>query len=175
MAKKLSMTNAVRKFADAMGSALNQTSIVTQCVNACRAHFQGETPSAKDIKEFADGVAELRDWSESSERARKSEVRNIVRHYARLPAAITAVTEDKRCEGFTWHNAIKVARLCKDNKSDTALVRAYFEAKPSKRVTPTQKINNALKVVTETTTTSAKYKGFQQALDKLLAKHGIEV
>lgn len=172
MAKKMSMTDAVRKFADAMGSALDQRSIVTQCVNACASHFQGETPDSKSVKEFADGVAELRDWTPASERARKSEVRNIVRNYDRLPGLCDKIAA--KADTFTWHNAIKVARLCK-GRTDTQVVTAYFESKPSKRVTPTKKIDKALETVLETVTTSAKYKKFQTELEKLLAKHKIAV
>ena len=175
MAKKISMTEAVRRFAEGMASAINQSSIVTQCVSACAAHFQGDTPDAKSIKEFADGVAEIRGWSESSARARKSEVRNIVRNYVRLPAAIKAVTDSPKCEGFTWHNAIKVARLCKDHKSDAALVKAYFETKPSKHVTPLQKIKKSLTTVLETTTTSKDWLAVQDEISKLLAKRNLSL
>lgn len=175
MAKKISMIDAVRKFAEGMRSAIDQSSIVTQCVSACAAHFQGDTPDAKAIKEFADGVAEIRGWSESSARARKSEVRNIVRNYQRLPAAVDAVRNDSRNEGFTWHNAVKVARLCKTHSTDKALVAAYYDTPPPKRVTPTAKIDKALDVIAETTTTSKKYKAFQADVLKLAAKHGIEV
>lgn len=175
MAKKISMTQAVREFADAMTGAHDQSNIVTQCVNACSKHFQGDAPDAKSVKEFADGVAEIREWSESSAKARKSEVRNIVREYVRLPSAVKAIRDDKRCDSFTWHNAVKVARLCKSHKTDSAVVKAYFETKPSKSATPVTKINKALEVALSTTTTSPKYKGFQTALSKLLAKHEIQI
>jgi len=173
MAKKISMTQVIRTFSDVLGGVFNQASLVTQVCNACDSHFQGDDATKAEVKEIADGVAIERGWSEASARARKSEVRNVVRQYRDLPSRVTAITRDKRCEGFTWHNAVKVARLMKSHGTIKAVTTAYFTEAKSKSATPVQKIEKALLVARDTVTTSAKYKGFQQGLDKLLAKHGI--
>ncbi len=125
--KKIGMEEAIARFARAtMPGSLTHMSIVTQCVQACEDHFGGLEPSPKAVEEFVQGVAHMREWTATSAPARKSEVRVIVRQYQRLQSACEAVVEDDRCNRFTWHNAVRVARLCETHNNKT-LVAAYYE------------------------------------------------
>jgi len=170
------MTAAAKVVSDAIGNATNQVSIVTQCVNACRSHFGGDVPLKEDCADFANKVAEYRGWSEASAKARKSEVRKVVRNYGRLDSACKAVA--KASESFTWHNAVKVARLLNKmpKASDTAIVRAYFESPPSNAQTPTEKSMRLIKnFINVKGRKSADVIALRTAVEKVCADRGIEI
>jgi hypothetical protein len=175
LAKKISMTQACKQFSDALAGALNQVNIVTQCVKACRAHFGGDVPPKEDCVDFADKVAELRGWSEASVKARKSEVRKVVRNYTRMESACKAVAA--KGDSFTWHNAIKVARILNKNPklSDAGVVKAFFDSAPSNHATPKQKAMKALKGFMGISTTAKDVVALQSAVQKVLDDEGIEL
>lgn len=174
MANKISMTAAAKGVADAMGSLDNQTSIVTQCVTFCRKHFGNEVPPKADVNDFANKVAEYRGWSESSAKVRKSEVRNLVRAHTRLDSVCKRLV--KELDSFTWHNAIKAARLIHKNPSasDAAICKMYFEEKKANHKTQSQKVIDAAKTIANMTgRLGADAKAIQTAVEKALASAGI--
>lgn len=174
MAKKISMTASAKQFSDAL-KGLSQMNIVTQCVKACRAHFLGDTPPKEDVADFANKVAEYRGWSEKSANARKSEVRKVVRNYTRMESACKAVAS--KADTFTWHNAIKVARILNKNPklSDAAVVKAFFESAPANHRTPKQKAMKALETFMGISTTAQDVVALQTAVQKVLDNKGIEL
>lgn len=174
MAKKTSMTQAAKDFAGAL-AGLSQLSIVTQCVKACASHFGNETPPKEDVADFANKVAELRGWSEKSANARKSEVRKVVRNHVRLESACKAVAA--KGDTFTWHNAIKVARILNKNPklSDAGVVKAFFESAPANHATPKQKAMKSLKSFMEISTTAKDVVELQTAVYNKLKTLGIEL
>jgi hypothetical protein len=168
VAKKISMTQACKQFSDALAGALNQVNIVTQCVKACRAHFGGDVPPKEDCVDFADKVAELRGWSEASVKARKSEVRKVVRNYTRMESACKAVAA--KGDSFTARILNKNPKL-----SDAGVVKAFFDSAPSNHATPKQKAMKALKGFMGISTTAKDVVALQSAVQKVLDDEGIEL
>jgi hypothetical protein len=127
------LQSVITALSDAIGGVYDQTSIVTQVCNACSSYFNGADASKAQVNEIAQGVAEQRNWSEKSAKPRKSEVRAIVRAYRRLPNVCQTIAAE--AESFTWHNAVKVARLINSNPKlgDDAIVKKYASEAASKK------------------------------------------
>lgn len=174
MAKKTSMVQAARDYAKAISGISNATTnLVTQCVTACKNHWRGEIPAKADINEFAEKVAEIRGWSESSAKPRKSEVRKFVRNYTRMESACKAVAA--KTERFSWHDARKVATILngKPKITDAGVVKAFFASNPVSHATPKQKAMRSLKTFMDSTSGAADIKGLQQVIQTYLTDNDI--
>ena len=120
---------ASHQFSDSLPDAPNQLRTVQQCIGICREYFGGTEPSREAVKEFVDAVARVRQWKGKTADTRKSEVRTLVSQYHRLSTVCEAVVADSRSERFTWHDAIRVARLCKNQKIDKRVVAEFYKKK----------------------------------------------
>lgn len=105
---KAGVTAVAKSLADGYGAAANTASIVTQCVTLARKFYKGKDIPAPDMEAIIDKVALARKWTPVSMRSRKTEARNILSHYAKLPEAIKHFA--RKTGGCTWHNVVELGR-----------------------------------------------------------------
>lgn len=148
----------------------NQGNMVTQVVASVKAVYKGEPVPKVDLSFIADRVAIARAWSEASAKARKSEVRRIVEAYDTLPEAIQLYK--KKADTFTWHQAVKLARLLNSNTPKQA-VAAMVSVVAGNRPKPMAVFNAAITRIVNLQTTSKNVIAFRRDLTKLLSKHNL--
>ncbi len=163
------VATAVAKVYDAVE---NSGSVVTQCVTAARQVYRGNAIPKLDLSYIADNVARIRRWSPASLKQRKSEVRVVLRAYARLPEAIDRYT--KNSDGFTWHDAIKLSRCLGAEPSMLQALKRMNAKVAAKRTTPLSTIGAAVSRIMNVETGASKLVAFQTGLEALAEKHGID-
>ncbi len=134
--------------------------------------FKGKAANSIDIKAIADKVAQLRGWTQASAGPRKSEVRKIVRHYRRIPEAVTAYR--KKGATFSWHDAMRLL-TCLNKEPALRPALALMAAGNSNRAkqTPLKVIGSAISRVMNIDTKATKLVAFQDALESLCEQHEI--
>lgn len=178
MANK-TMQDIIKGFGDAMGAAINQRSLVTQVCEITKDVFGTQIPDVKQQKEIAEGVAEEKGWQGRSADSRKSEVRAVLRSHDVLDEMCGAIIDDKRNDGsFTWHNAIKAARIVNRLRkagtySKKAVVAAYYESKPAPA--PQDQALSKLRAFVNVSTRAKHFKAMQDMVSKYAAENGIDL
>ena len=150
----------------------NNGSVVTQCVTAARQVYKGKAIPKLDLAYIIDNVARIRQWTAASLKQRSSEVRIVLRAYDRLPEAM-----EKYCaksDGFTWHDAIKLARCLGREPAVNVAVRLALHKNQAKTVTPLARIGGAISRIMNTETRIARVLAFQIGLESLAEKHGMD-
>ncbi len=175
--KQVKATTGIAKVAAAISKAYETQAtsgnVITQVCKICASVFKGKAPNSTDLKTIATTVTRLRGWSKASAGPRASEVRKIVRHYMRIPEAVT-----KYCaanDTFSWHDAMRLlTALNREPALNKALAlmnksnAAKAEAKPAKVM------GLAISRIMNVDTRAAKLTAFQDALETLATKHGID-
>ena len=105
---RLNVATALAKAYEALD---DQSSIVTQVCNSATAVFKGEAIQKHDMEAIIAKLAKLRNWSDASRKVRSSEVRAVLKNYDRLPEAIAAYKSKADTNHFSWHMAVKLARV----------------------------------------------------------------
>ena len=163
------VANAIAKVYEIVGQS---GSVVTQCVTSAMSVYKGAAIPQQDLRFIADNVARIRKWTSVSARARKSEVRKILKQYTRLPEAIDAYCA--KHDAFTWHTAVKLAR-CLDREPALRPALALMSAQTvSKAATPAKALGTAISKAMNVETRTAKIVAFQGDLEQLCEKHGID-
>lgn len=150
----------------------NSGSVVTQCVTAARQVYRGKAIPKLDLSYIADNVARIRRWSAASLKQRKSEVRVVLRAYARLPEAIKLYTA--KSQTFTWHDAIKLARCLGAEPSMIQALKRMNAKSASKKTTPGSIIAAAVSRIMNAETGARSLVAFQTGLEALAEKHGVD-
>lgn len=163
-------TKVANTVAKVFGAVAKQGNIITQCVTAVKSVYKGEPVPKADLSFIADNVARIRGWSAASANARKSEVRRIVEAYVTLPEAMEMYA--KKSDTFTWHQAVKLARLLNSNTPRQA-VAAMLAAPSAQKQTAIQVFDSAINRIVNLETRSQKIIGFRRDLAKLLDKHNL--
>ena len=103
---------------------------------------------------------------------RKSEVRKIVRQYPRIAEAVKAYTATH--DNFTWHTAMRlITCLTREPALNQAL--ALMDASNSAReTTPIKACGTAVSRIMNLDTTAKRIVAFQNGLESLAEKHGID-
>lgn len=162
------VANAIAKVYEIVGKS---GSVVTQCVTSARSVYKGAAIPKADLSFIADNVARMRNWTPASSGPRKSEVRKILRVYDRLPEAIDAYCS--KHDTFTWHTAIKLAR-CLNREPALRPALALMEAKVAIAASPAKALGAAISKAMNVETRTVKIVAFQEGLEQLCDKHGID-
>ena len=156
--------------------------LVTQCVTVCNKFFRGK-PIEKDEREaICDRLAEIRGWSDTSAKSRKSEVRPLLEHYNMLPELVKEF-RDKGDGGCTWHNVVQLAREVGKHSGKTrvrAAVTALLKRGSASATPPNQlsrkeakgRIASSVKTILKMTRVEAN---FRNALEELCEQYRINV
>lgn len=122
------ITNTVAsKIAKAVSAADSTGSIVTQVCDIAKQAFKGEAIEKADIETIANAVVKERGLKGRNAINRASEIRNVLRAYVTLPAAVVALKKHSKFDGtFPWHASIKLARCVNKNPTTSKAVTAYF-------------------------------------------------
>ncbi len=163
------VANAVAAVYDTIDNAGN---VVTQCVTAARQVYKGDKIPKIDLSYIADNVARIRGWSPASLKQRKSEVRVILRAYDRLPDAINSYC--RKADGFTWHDAVKLARCLGREPSQLQAVKLALAKNQPARQTPIKQIGSAVSRIMNTESRIARIVAFQTGLEALATQHDID-
>jgi len=149
----------------------NNGSVITQCVTSAKSVYRGAEIPTVDLAYIADNVARIRSWTPTSINARKSEVRKILRAYRELPEAIEKFR--KKSPTFTWHQAVKLARLLGQHSTINKAVAAMVQVSEAARPNAMTQVLNCLTRIANVETRSQKVIAFRKDLNKLIAKHGL--
>jgi len=164
----MKVASAVAKVYEIVGSSGN---IVTQCVTSAKSIYKGAEIPRADLNFIAEQVARIRNWSPSSAKVRKSEVRKVLRAYNELPGAITKFC--KKSDTFTWHQAVKLSRLL-GNKTVNQAVAAMLTTATPEAPTPAKILASALtRIGNIDARAGSKVRVFQEAVAALATKHGL--
>lgn len=164
-----------RVFAKAYDAVETAGNVVTQVCNAALAVFKGQPIPKADMDYIISEIARERKWSDASARTRGSEIRSILSVYNRLDDAIAMFK--KKADGFTWHNAVWLARHLKNEpNTKKAVANALNNSGGSKRVqTPAQKLGMAIGIITKLPKRvgSVNVIEFRKDLARICRKHGV--
>ena len=127
------VTTVVTALADSITTAKNSGSALTAfCTAAAKAKFP-VIPNEADVVAVVDKLSEKLGWNGTArEKVSKSEARNIVRQHAKLPELMTALRSSEY-GACGYHDAVKLARLFKEQGNVPATIVAFLkkgEAKP---------------------------------------------
>lgn len=165
----------VKALRETMGKALNQSNLVTQLCESIALEYGKQPVPAPAIKEITEALAKEEGWKGRTCDSRKSEVRAVLRSHHVLAGLCTAVTRDKRCETFSWHNAIKVARIwVRQNKKGTpsqaSVIREFFKKAATSASDPIDIVAN--KIANLSPRKGTKAAALVDDLVQVLSKHG---
>lgn len=134
----------VSAFCNALDTAENTGSLVTQVCDVARKQLKGADIEAEDMTSIVTDIARARNWKENVLRSRSSEVRVVLRAYGTLGEAIAKFSaRAKKCD---WHTSMKLARRINAGDSVTQAVTAAFtKAAQSPKSTPQGRTAGALK------------------------------
>ncbi len=111
--------NARSAVAAALSSALTEVSktgnLMLTVANKAIQQYKGEEIPKDDIESIANTVNDKQGWTGKVGESRMSEVRVILRAYAKLPKYLEALA--KSMDTFSWHDALKLARCVNGDKS----------------------------------------------------------
>ena len=174
---------------DAIAKALSEAydkvsstgDFVTQCVTLAKRFYKGKDIPSDHIAYILDKLTVLRKWSDASAKARRSEAKNILSHYAVLPEAVSALR--KKVGTCTWHQVVTLARELgrhKGKRQIPAAVNAMVSKRKAETVSPGHvsrkdakgKAAQAIKRVLLYTKIE---KGFRDDLAALCEDYGIRV
>ncbi len=145
-----SVTNKiVGAFVGAFSKANNQSNIVTQLCDTVAEDYGTQPIPAPHIKLLTESLAKESGWKGRTGDSRKSEARAVMRSHHVLKGLCAAVLKDRRCESFTWHSAIKVARIwVRLNKKSVpkvaAVISEFFKKSPTSTADPLDTIGAKL-------------------------------
>lgn len=110
----------VSTFCNALDTAENTGSLVTQVCNIAHKYLGGEQIHDDDMAAMVNDIAKNRGWKDRVRASRVSEVKRVLYTYQVLPEAIEAYSaKAKKCD---WHTSLKLAR---------ALGKTKFKVKPA--------------------------------------------
>lgn len=163
----------VEAFSGVFRKAFDQSNLVHTVCEVIGEDYSEAVPAAHQ-KEMIDAiVSDNPQWKGRTIDSRKSECRAIMRSHHVLETFTDAVKADKRCEGFTWHNAVKVARIWvrqskKGTPSPKKVVAEYFKKNKAAQADPLDKLATDI-------LNSASKSAFILALQQVCADHGYEL
>lgn len=119
-------TAIVSSYINALDSAENTGSLLTQVCETANKYTRGETLSDEDQKAIAAAVSSEKGWRGKTAQSRESEVRVILRASAELPEAIEAfASKNKSCN---WHTGMKLARRLNKGEPVAKAVKTVLHA-----------------------------------------------
>lgn len=159
--------------AAAYGKHASSGEFLTQVCKICADVFGGKPANSIDQKRVASDVARLRAWSKVSEGPRKSEVRKIVRNYARFDEAAAKYRETN--DTFSWHTAMRLLTcLNKEPALRPALALMVTGNATKAKVAPLKAVGTAVSRIMNIDTKASKVTKFQTALEHLCITHEID-
>lgn len=159
--------------AAAYGKHASSGEFLTSVCKICDSVFGGKPASSIDQKRVASDVARLRAWTKASEGPRKSEVRKLVRNYARFEEAAAAYR--KTSDTFSFHTAMRLLTcLNKEPALKPALALMVASNVTKAKAKPLKVIGTAVSRIMNIDTKASKVVGFQTALEKLCEAHSID-
>lgn len=159
-------------FTDTYRKVTDQSNLVTHVCDIIAEDYSEAVP-ATHIKEIVENIGDEMGWTGRTRDSRLSECRAVLRSHHKLDGLCAAIIEDKRCEKFQWHDAIKVGRIwVRLNKKGTPTVKKvkaeYFKKNKAPQVDPLEKIATDI-------LNSVSKSAFVQALQKVCEEHGYEL
>jgi hypothetical protein len=134
----------VASFCNALDTAENTGSLVTQVCNTAHKFLHGAEITKDDSDNIVADIARARGWKDAVLRTRSSEVRTVLSSYTQLSEAIEAYTA--RAHKCDWHTGIKLARRLKSGDSiKQAVANAFAKSTQSAKSTPQGRTAGALK------------------------------
>lgn len=137
----------VHSFVQSYDAAENTGSHVTHVCDTARRFLKGDPVSKDDADAIIKDVANKRGWKGDTLRARSSEVRIVLRAYAKLPEAMESLKA--KVKSCTWHAGLKLARAlngkAEGNIAKAVRMVAEAGANSGAKMHPTQRAAGALK------------------------------
>lgn len=164
-------TRVANAISTVLGKVAKQGNVVTQCVSTLASVYGGKPVPKQDVNAIANTVARLRGWSSASMGPRKSEVRKIVRQYPRIAEAVKAYTATH--DNFTWHTAMRLITCLHREPALNQALALMNASNSAKEITPIKACGTAVSRIMNLDTTASKIVAFQNGLESLAEKHGI--
>ncbi len=164
-------TRVANAISTVLGKVAKQGNVITQCVTSLQNVYGGKPVPKQDVNAIANTVARLRGWSATSMAPRKSEVRKIVRQYPRIAEAVEKYTSQH--ESFTWHTAMRLITCLHREPSLAQALKLMDASNAAKTITPIKACGSAVSRIMNLDTTAKRIVDFQNGLESLADKHGI--
>lgn len=158
--------------ANAYGKQAISGELLTVVCKICFTVFGGEPANSIDQKRVAEDVARIRGWTKASEGPRKSEVRKIVRNYARFEDASEIYRRTN--DSFPWGVAMRLLTCLNRESSNTKALALMKVNNGAMKIVPTKVIANSVSRIMNLETKAAKIVAFQDALETLCRKHEMD-
>lgn len=175
------LKSLVHVVADVFDTAHSTGTLLDRMCQAFTDKYAGDDVPDSDADFICDEVARIRQWSESSMKARKSELRAIMSVYPKLPEAMTMLRNSKKNDRpVTFEAGLKLARaLKKDGATAKTAVAAYIDGRnAANKMDPADRDLDASKKSARTHVKRilehvALPRQFRNALRDLCEEHGI--
>jgi len=138
------VTKVVTALAESVTTAKNSATSLIKFSVACKEAGLPVTPAAADVSVIVDKLAEKLAWNGTArEKVSKSEARNLVRQHAYLPELQDALRASPY-GSCSYHDAVKLCRLMKDEGNVAAAVAAFNTKPKAKAVNHDKRFARAL-------------------------------